>query len=317
MASDFEELFPAAVQQLDFAAGEKVEAGELTVTIPKGLHYTRAVSPATRLFTAVPQEIPFDAEDFWVYSAVALTLQTGSPMVNFHTPLNAAEGEMEVKLVLKSLSMSDSRSAGQTAAGEATRAACGEDYYICCELLDDNDVDVNFRYYVFTKNFIYPGQYVGKKAGLGPDYLKTHTGILEAYLKGFRYAGGGKKLLEDAGRQTLGRWSGTDGRFDTLKAVQLFNVDVIFFPEGSLTWDGRHHTYKGLHLNAKKAEEFQDIKDNLRGILTPMEDPIKECENDERLRIPAAKLGEGLRTFLKGGDPTGAALFHLAGYHLF
>ena len=39
-------------------------------------------------------------------------------------------------------------------------------------------MDMNFRYYVFTKNFLYAGQYVGKKAGLGPDYSKTHTGIL-------------------------------------------------------------------------------------------------------------------------------------------
>ena len=44
---------------------------------------------------------------------------------------------------------------------------------------------------------------------------------------------------------------------------------------------------------------------------------VNECEQDERLRVPAAKLGEGLRNFLNGADLTGAALFHLAAYHLF
>ena len=57
----------------------------------------------------------------------------------------------------------DSSSAGQTTVGKTTRAARSPDHYICYELLDDSDVDMNFRYYVFTKNFLYVGQYVGKK----------------------------------------------------------------------------------------------------------------------------------------------------------
>jgi len=47
---------------------------------------------------------------------VALTLQTGAPIVNIHAPLNTADGEKEVELILQSLSISDSSSAGQTAA---------------------------------------------------------------------------------------------------------------------------------------------------------------------------------------------------------
>ena len=34
---------------------------------------------------------PFDAEDFWDYSAIALTLQTGAPIVNIHVWLLAQE----------------------------------------------------------------------------------------------------------------------------------------------------------------------------------------------------------------------------------
>ena len=312
-----EELFPAAIRGLDFIAGEKVEAGEFTVTIPKGLHYTRTVSPETRLFTAVPQEIPFDAEDFWAYSAVALTLQTGAPIVNFHAPLNTADGEQEVKLVLKAMNVQDSSSNEQTGVGETTRAAWAPEYYICYELLDDNDVDLNFRYYVFTKSFIYGGQYVGKKAGLGPDYLKIHTGILKTYLKGFRYTGGGEKLLEDTNRKVLGRFAGSDGRMDALKAVQMFNLDVVFFPEGALTWDGKHHVYREIHLNADKQEEFPDVREHWQEIGQALKILIDACENDQRLRVPAAKLGAGPRNFLNGADLTGAALFHLAGYHLF
>ncbi len=312
-----EELFPAAVQGLDFAAGEQVEAGEFTVTIPKGLHYTRTENPETRLFTAVPQEIPFDAEDFWDYSAIALTLQTGAPIVNIHAPLDTADGDKEVELILQAMNISDSSSAGQTAVGKTTRAARSPDHYICYELLDDNDVDMNFRYYVFTKNFLYVGQYVGKKAGLGSDYSKTHTGILETYLKGFRYTGGSEKLLEDAGRRALGRFAGSDGRMDALKAVQLFNLDVLFFPDGAFSWDGTHHVFTGIHLNAEKMEEYPDVKDHLEEIGKAMQALVNECEQDERLRVPAAKLGAGLRNFLNGADLTGAALFHLAGYHLF
>lgn len=312
-----EELFPAAVRSLDFAAGETVEAGEFAVTIPKGLHYTRTENPETRLFTAIPREIPFDAEDFWAYSAVALTLQTGAPIVNIHAPLNTADGEKEVELILQSLSISDSSSAGQTAAGKTTRAARSPDHYICYELIDDNDVDINFRYYVFTKSFLYAGQYVGKKAGLGPDCSKTHTGLLETYLQGFRYTGGGEKLLEDAGRRALGRYAGSNGQMDALKAVQLFNLDVLFFPDGAFSWDGTHHVFTGIHLNAEKAEEYPDVKDHLDEIGKAVLALVNECEQDERLRVPAAKLGKDLRTFLNGADLTGAALFHLAAYHLF
>ena len=312
-----EELFPAAVQGLDFAAGEQVEAGEFTVTIPKGLHYTRTENPETRYFTAVPQEIPFDAENFWDYSAIALTLQTGAPIVNIHAPLDTADGEKEVELILQAMSISDSSSAGQTTVGKTTRAARSPDHYICYELIDDNDVDMNFRYYVFTKNFLYAGQYVGKKAGLGPDCSKTHTGILETYLQSFRYAGGSEKLLEDAVRRALGRFAGSDGRMDALKAVQLFNEDVLFFPDGVFSWDGTHHVFTGIHLNAEKMEEYPDVKDHLEEIGTAVQALVNECEQDERLRVPAAKLGAGLRNFLNGADLTGAALFHLAAYHLF
>ena len=312
-----EELFPAAVQSLNFAAGETVEAGEFAVTIPEGLHYTRTENPETRIFTAIPREIPFDAEDFWAYSAVALTLQTGAPIVNIHAPLDTADGEKEVELILQSLSISDSSSAGQTAAGKTTRAARSPDHYICYELIDDNDVDMNFRYYVFTKNFLYAGQYVGKKAGLGPDYSKTHTGILETYLKGFRYAGGSEKLLEDASRRALGRFAGSDGRMDALKAVQLFNEDVLFFPDGVFSWDGTHHVFTGIHLNAEKEEGYPDVKDHLEEIGKAVLALVNECEQDERLRVPAAKLGADLQRFLNGADLTGAALFHLAAYHLF
>ena len=312
-----EELFPAAVRGLDFTAGEQVEAGEFTVTIPKGLHYTRTENPETRLFTAIPQEIPFDAEDFWDYSAIALTLQTGAPIVNIHAPLDTADGEKEVELILQALSISDSSSAGQTAAGKTTRAARSPDHYICYELLDDSDVDMNFRYYVFTKNFLYAGQYVGKKAGLGPDYSKTHTGILETYLQSFRYAGGSEKLLEDASRRALGRFAGSDGRMDALKAVQLFNEDVLFFPDGTFSWDGTHHVFTGIHLNVEKMEEYPDVKDHLEEIGKAVLALVNECEQDERLRVPAAKLGAGLRNFLNGADLTGGALFHLAAYHLF
>ncbi len=222
-----------------------------------------------------------------------------------------------MELVLKALNIQDTSSAGQTGVGKTTRAAWSPDHYICYELLDNNDADLNFRCYVFTKNFVYFGQYVGKKAGLGPDCLKIHTGILETYLKSFRYAGKAEKMLEDATRRALGRYAGSDGRMDALKAVQLFNMDVLFFPDGALSWNGTHHVFSEIHLNAEKMEEFQDIKEKREGIIGPLKSLIDECEQDERLRVPAAKLGAGLRNFLNGADLTGAALFHLAGYHLF
>ena len=146
---------------------------------------------------------------------------------------------------------------------------------------------------------------------------KTHTGILETYLKGFRYAGGSEKLLEDAGRRALGRFARSDGRMDALKAVQLFNLDVLFFPDGVFSWDGTHHVFTGIHLNAEKMEEYPDVKDHLEEIGKAVQVLVNECEQDERLRVPAAKLGAGLRNFLNGADLTGAALFQLAAYHLF
>lgn len=312
-----EELFPAAVQSLNFAAGETVEAGEFAVTIPEGLHYTRTENPETRIFTAIPREIPFDAEDFWAYSAVALTLQTGAPIVNIHAPLDTADGEKEVELILQSLSISDSSSAGQTAAGKTTRAARSPDHYICYELIDDNDVDMNFRYYVFTKSFLYAGQYVGKKAGLGPDCSKIHTGLLETYLQGFRYTGGGEKLLEDAGRRDLGRFAGDDGRLDAFMAVAFFTEDVIFFHPEDLLWDGKYHSFANYRFNAAVLPNAEGVLEHSEAILEGLRALIQELEENPDLRVPAEDLHPEMRRFLKGADFTPAVVFYMECFQFF
>ena len=312
-----EELFPAAVQSLNFAAGETVEAGEFAVTIPEGLHYTRTENPKTRIFTAIPREIPFDAEDFWAYSAVALTLQTGAPIVNIHAPLDTADGEKEVELILQSLSISDSSSAGQTAAGKTTRAARSPDHYICYELIDDNDVDMNFRYYVFTKSFLYAGQYVGKKAGLGPDCSKIHTGLLETYLQGFRYTGGGEKLLEDAGRRDLGRFAGDDGRLDAFMAVAFFTEDVIFFHPEDLLWDGKYHSFANYRFNAAVLPNAEGVLEHSEAILEGLRALIQELEENPDLRVPAEDLHPEMRRFLKGADFTPAVVFYMECFQFF
>ena len=312
-----EELFPAAVQSLNFAAGETVEAGEFAVTIPEGLHYTRTENPKTRIFTAIPREIPFDAEDFWAYSAVALTLQAGAPIVNIHAPLDTADGEREVELILQSLSISDSSSAGQTAAGKTTRAARSPDHYICYELIDDNDVDMNFRYYVFTKSFLYAGQYVGKKAGLGPDCSKTHTGLLETYLQGFRYTGGGEKLLEDAGRRDLGRFAGDDGRLDAFMAVAFFTEDVIFFHPEDLLWDGKYHSFANYRFNAAVLPNAEGVLEHSEAILEGLRALIQELEENPDLRVPAEDLHPEMRRFLKGADFTPAVVFYMECFQFF
>lgn len=312
-----EELFPAAVQSLNFAAGETVEAGEFAVTIPEGLHYTRTENPETRIFTAIPREIPFDAEDFWAYSAVALTLQTGAPIVNIHAPLDTADGEKEVELILQSLSISDSSSAGQTAAGKTTRAARSPDHYICYELIDDNDVDMNFRYYVFTKSFLYAGQYVGKKAGLGPDCSKTHTGLLETYLQGFRYTGGGEKLLEDAGRRDLGRFAGDDGRLDAFMAVAFFTEDVIFFHPEDLLWDGKRHSFANYRFNSAVLPYAEGVMEHSGAILEGLKELIAELEENPDLRVPAEDLHPEMRRFLKEADFTPAVVFYMECFQFF
>lgn len=312
-----EELFPAAVQSLNFTAGETVEAGEFAVTIPEGLHYTRTENPKTRIFTAIPREIPFDAEDFWAYSAVALTLQTGAPIVNIHAPLDTADGEKEVELILQSLSISDSSSAGQTAAGKTTRAARSPDHYICYELIDDNDVDMNFRYYVFTKSFLYAGQYVGKKAGLGPDCSKIHTGLLETYLQGFRYTGGGEKLLEDAGRRDLGRFAGDDGRLDAFMAVAFFTEDVIFFHPEDLLWDGKYHSFANYRFNAAVLPNAEGVLEHSEAILEGLRALIQELEENPDLRVPAEDLHPEMRRFLKGADFTPAVVFYMECFQFF
>ena len=312
-----EELFPAAVQSLNFAAGETVEAGEFAVTIPEGLHYTRTENPKTRIFTAIPREIPFDAEDFWAYSAVALTLQTGAPIVNIHAPLDTADGEKEVELILQSLSISDSSSAGQTAAGKTTRAARSPDHYICYELIDDNDVDMNFRYYVFTKSFLYAGQYVGKKAGLGPDCSKIHTGLLETYLQGFRYTGGGEKLLEDAGHRALGRFAGDDGRLDAFMAVAFFTEDVIFFHPEDLLWDGKYHSFANYRFNAAVLPNAEGVLEHSEAIPEGLRALIQELEENPDLRVPAEDLHPEMRRFLKGADFTPAVVFYMECFQFF
>ena len=307
------------LERLDLTQGERVEAGEFSVLVPKGLRFTREVNPDRRLLTCAPDDISFDEEGWDTRCGVAFTLQKGTPVPTSLThPLDTPEGQSEADALLNSLNLSG---IGQTVknsqVGQLTTPVRASEYCISYELADDNPVEVIFRYFIVTHHFLYTGQYIGRKTGLDEDAPERHRAVLEGWLCAFQFVGGGEALSAAEGKEALGELAGADGHLDGLKGVALFFQDVLFFHDEHLVWDGKHHKTQQLQFNSAKMGEYASLLSNLDRLSQETLRLVGSMEENEALRIPAAKLGEELRTFLHGADLTGAVLFHLAGYHLF
>lgn len=104
--------------------------------------------------------------------------------------------------------------------------------------------------------------------------------------------------------------------FPTL-ILSLLTDDWIFFNDGEIVWDGKHHCLVGMQVNGAQIDQFMDYVNQYTDF-----DDINEAaqytiafmnhvESDEGLIVPRKMIARGLYDAIREGDLTGITLMNL------
>lgn len=146
----------------------------------------------------------------------------------------------------------------------------------------------------------------------GPVFEKEFLPLLNSAQAGGQAE---KAAVQDDGG--LGPFAGDNGKLDAMKALSLFQNDVIFFNEGEIHWDGKRHTIAGIQFNAEKVDENRALMKRAQAVIEGLGDLASYLEDNPKLRVPASRLHSRMREFLHGEDVTGMMFFHLSAWHQF
>ena len=304
--------------QMDFSKGRRLEAGEFSILLPEGMCASGDISPETRYWTCIPEAVDFDDAEWQEHSAVKLSVQTGQRHPGISDPLDSEAGERQVRELLQIMTVSQPGTSDSTV-GQIRFLARGADYAVCYEDLGETEIDVSFRYYLFSHRFLYPGTYIGWKAGLENPQAQ-HRQILEKWLATVRCEGGAEAEQVRYGRQRFGKYAGENGKLDAVTVAQLFSGDVLFFNEGDfLEEPDGSHDYKNLHYNAMKQEEHPEIAANLSDFTLEIRELLLALDKVPELRVPREKLHKKLLPLLFNDFAvplTGMTVMNLLAHHM-
>ncbi len=302
------------VESLDFSQGERVRTGEFSILVPGGMCWSPDISPESRYLSSVPASVTFDNPDWDEVSAIKFTVQTGQKIPAIQNALNTAAGEKEIQNLLKNTRVQQ-QGVSQGGIGKVVTLAREPEYYICYELAQEDEIDCVFRYYLFSRTFVYIGMYIGWKAGL-QDPVQRHTDILKQLLGAVQYEGGAEKEQARFGKTQFGDYAAEDGRLNAVTVAQLFSGDVLFFNEDDFKENGLKN---GIHLNALKLAEHPLLQEK-RDVLAPeIVSLLLELDAVPELRISKEKLHKKLIPLLFNDhdEPlTGMTMMNLLAYHM-
>lgn len=148
----------------------------------------------------------------------------------------------------------------------------------------------------------------------GPVFEKTFLPLLNSAQDS---AQAEKAQVKETPPDDLGPFAGANGKLDAMKALSLFQNDVLFFNEGEIRWDGKRHTIAGIQFNAEKVDENRALMKRAQAVISGLEDLASYLEDNPKLRVPASRLHSRMREFLHGEDVTGMMFLHLSAWHLF
>lgn len=106
-------------------------------------------------------------------------------------------------------------------------------------------------------------------------------------------------------------YMGANGRIDAKAVAWLFAKDHVFFDDGEITWDGRHHGIAGAQINGANMDEIPQFMDDPNMYFQAIGDVLLALEKDEELRVPREKIHPALHKAIREGDLTGLTLFNL------
>lgn len=302
------------VESLDFSRGERVRAGEFSILVPGGMCWSGEITPETRYLTSVPASVTFDDPDWDDVSAVRFTLQTGQKIPAIPAPLDSAEGEGQIRSLLQNMTISQ-QGAADSGVGELTALARGPEYYICYEMARETGIDYLFRFYLFSRVFVYTGMYIGWKAGL-ENPLEQHRQILEQWLGTVAYEGGAEAEAARYGRAQFGEYAAEDGKLNAVRIAQLFSTDVLFFNEDDFKENGLKN---GLHINSLKLSEHPLLAEKRDVFAGEAVNLLLELDAVPALRVPKGKIHKRLLPLLfnDNDEPlTGMTMMNLLAYHM-
>lgn len=102
-----------------------------------------------------------------------------------------------------------------------------------------------------------------------------------------------------------------NGRFDHAAACWLLYNDILFFQDGDITWDGKHHSITGVQLNAAKQNEVPVLMERASNYIPGFAELMMEVEKDEGLIVPKAMIHKAVRGGIGENDLTGITLMSL------
>lgn len=302
------------VASLDFSEGERVRTGEFSILVPGGMCWSGEIAPETRYLTSIPASVTFDNPDWDDASAIRFTVQTGQKIPAIQAALDTPEGEGQVQALLRSMNISQQGTA-DSSVGSVTTVARGPDYYICYSLGKETGIDYLYRYFLFSRTFVYTGMYIGWKAGL-KDALEQHTKILEQWLGTVRYEGDAGAELARYGRTQFGKYAAEDGKLNAVLIAQLFSTDVLFFNEDDFKENGLKN---GVHINSLKLSEHPLLAEK-RDVLAPeIANLLLELDAVPELRVSKEKIHKKLLPLLFNDHAvplTGMTVMNLLAYHM-
>ena len=94
-------------------------------------------------------------------------------------------------------------------------------------------------------------------------------------------------------------------------ACWLFFTDHVFFPDGAIVWDGKHHSVTQMDINNKNMDEIPLFMKHVQNFAQGVADFVLRIEQDEGLVVPREKIHKITQRALPKGDLTGLTLFNL------
>ena len=111
------------------------------------------------------------------------------------------------------------------------------------------------------------------------------------------------------------RYKGKNGKLDAFQVAEWFCRDVLFSNDGDFPFDGKHHTMKGLQMNAASPQiaEIAPIMD----VLQPeIEQAFRFVEQNEDLMISKNSFHKEILRATRGEPITGLTVFDLCAWHM-
>lgn len=106
-------------------------------------------------------------------------------------------------------------------------------------------------------------------------------------------------------------YGGYNNKFDHAAACWLLFADRVFFNDGEITWDGKHHAINGVQINTIYTNQIPVLMRLRNNYMPAFLDLMAEIEKDEGLIIPRNLIHPVVQKALPKGNLTGITLMNL------